>query len=95
MHRRSFVMRHKERLRSAVPTQDLFCGADFIITDGPICELSRALLKLSFNRANMTDVPMMERYLRFVIDRIPKDGSTIDFQPLLFNLVRSRGISIV
>ena len=76
-----------------LPAQDPFCGVGFITTDGPVWEHSRALLKPSFNRANMTDLPTLERYLRLVIDHVPKDGSTIDLQPLFFNLVRSRGIS--
>lgn len=73
-----------------LPAQDPFCGVGFITTDGPIWEHSRALLKPSFNRANMTDLPTLERYMRLVIDRIPKDGSTVDLQPLFFNLVSSR-----
>ena len=70
-----------------LPAQYPFCGVGFITTDGPIWEHSRALLKPSFNRANMTDLTTLEKYLQLVIDRIPRDGSTIDLQPLFFNLV--------
>ena len=70
-----------------LPAQNPFCGVGFITTDGPIWEHSRALLKPSFNRANMTDLATLEKYLQLVIDRIPRDGSTIDLQPLFFNLV--------
>ena len=73
-----------------LPAQDPFCGVGFITTDGSIWEHSRALLKPSFNRANMTNLPTLERYLHLVIDRIPKDGSTVDLQPLFFNLVSFR-----
>ena len=41
----------------------------------------------------MTDLPTLERYLLLIIDRIPKDGSTVDLQPLFFNLVSSRDSS--
>lgn len=73
-----------------LPALDPFCGSGFITTDGPVWEHSRALLKPSFNRANMTDLAALEKYLRMVIDRIPRDGSTVDLQPLLFSLVSYR-----
>ena len=60
--------------------------------DGPRWEHSRALLKPSFNKANMTDLSVFEGYVKMVVDQIPKDGSTVDLQPLFFNLVRSRSI---
>lgn len=66
-----------------------FCGVGFITTDGPIWEHARALLRPSLSKASMTDLPTLESYLRLVIDRIPKDGSTIDLQPLFSNLVSS------
>ena len=45
------------------------------------------LLKPSFSKENMTDLLTLERYLKMVINRIPKDGSTVDLQPLFFSLV--------
>ncbi|MCJ1458141.1 hypothetical protein MMC28_008512 [Mycoblastus sanguinarius] len=44
------------------------------------------LLKPSFSKENMTDLLTLERYLKMVINRIPKDGSTVDLQPLFFSL---------
>ncbi len=73
-----------------LPAQDPFCGVGFITTDGPVWEHSRALLKPSFHRANMTDLSTFEKYLRMVINKIPKDGATIDLQPLLSSLVGSQ-----
>lgn len=70
-----------------LPAQDPFCGHGFITTDGPEWEHSRALLKPSFNRANAIDLPTLESYLKKLIDKIPRDGSTVDLQPLLFSLV--------
>ena len=37
----------------------------------------------------MADMSTSEKYLNLVIDRIPKDGSTVDLQPLYLNLVGS------
>lgn len=70
-----------------LPAQDLFCGKGFITTDGAVWEHSRALLKPSFNRSNMTDLTELEKHLELLVDRIPTDGSVVDLQPLLFNLV--------
>ena len=46
---------------------DPFCGVGFVTTDGPIWEHARALLKPSFNKANISDLPILESYLRSVI----------------------------
>ena len=72
-----------------LPAQYPFCGRGFITTDGPAWEHSRALLRPSFNKAHAIDLPALEQHLRHVLDRIPKDGSTVDLQDLLFSLVSS------
>ena len=48
------------------------------------------LPKPSFNRADMTDLPLLDRILRFVFDRSLKDGSMVDLYPLFMNLVGSQ-----
>jgi len=75
-----------------LPAQDPFCRSDFITTDGPVWEHSRALLKPSFNKSNMTDLSALEKYLRMVIDKILRDGSTVDLQPLFFCLVSDHSV---
>ena len=72
-----------------LPAQDPFCGRGFITTDGAAWEHSRSLLRPSFNKRTAIDLPVLETYLRRVIDRIPRDGSTFDLQPMLFSLVCS------
>ncbi|KAL8737122.1 MAG: hypothetical protein Q9181_001993 [Wetmoreana brouardii] len=54
--------------------------------NGPAWEHSRTLLRPSFNKGTAIDLPTLETYLGKVMDRIPKDGSTFDLQPLLFSL---------
>ena len=71
-----------------LPAQDPFCGRGFITTDGAAWEHSRSLLRPSFNRETALDLPSLEQSLKKVIDRIPRDGSTFDLQPMLFSLVR-------
>ncbi len=75
-----------------LPAQLPFCGRGFITTDGAAWEHSRSLLRPSFIRGNAVDIPTLEIYLRKAIDRVPRDGSTFDLQPLLFSLVRSLNI---
>lgn len=69
-----------------LPAQEPFCGRGFITTDGPQWERSRTLLKPSFNRANI-DLGELERGLQSALNKIPKDGSTVDLQPLFLQLV--------
>ena len=63
--------------------QDPFCGAGFITTDGPVWEHPRSLLYPRFEKANMTDLPTLEKYLTMVHARISKNGSTVDLQTLI------------
>lgn len=64
-----------------------FCGAGFITTDGAVWEHSRALLKPTFHKGNISDLTAFESSVKLMQDRIPKDGSTIDMQPLLSIMV--------
>lgn len=75
-----------------LPAQSPFCGRGYITTDCPRREHTRALLKPSFNKANMTDLSTFGGYVRMALDQIPRDGSTGDLQSLFFNLVRCRCI---
>lgn len=70
-----------------LPAMRPFCGQGFITTDGPVWEHSRALLKPSFQKANLSDLTPFESSVSHFVGRIPKDGSTVDLQPLLSLLV--------
>ena len=70
-----------------LPAHEPFCGRGFLTTDGPAWEHGRSLLKPSFKKSNIADLSIFEKYVTKIIEHIPKDGSTIDLQPLLFNLV--------
>lgn len=66
-----------------------FCGEGLLTTDGPIWERSRAMIRPSFHRSNISDLKTFGRSIDQLIVRIPRDGSTIDLQPLLFLMVRA------
>ena len=71
-----------------LPAQSPFCGRGFITTDGAAWEHSRSLLRPSFSKENAVHLPTLELYLNKVFEQIPRDGSTVDLQPLIYSLVR-------
>jgi cytochrome P450 len=69
------------RVKAMVP---LF-GTGIFTTNGAAWAHSRAILRPSFTRQNMTPLlTMMERHFRQLLERIPADGSTFDIQKLFF-----------
>jgi cytochrome P450 len=64
-----------------------FCGEGFITMDGLEWKHSHALLKPGFHKSNISDFMTLEKHLRMVLVRIPKDGSKIDLQSWIFKLV--------
>ncbi len=71
-----------------LPAMNPFCGKGFITTDGSIWEHSRALLKPSFHKGNISDLTAFESSVNQFLSGIPTDGSTIDLQPRLSLLVK-------
>lgn len=69
-----------------LPALGPYCGRGFLTTDGPAWEHSRALLAPSFLKANISDPTDFAHYLDLMIERIPRDGTTVDLQTLLFSL---------
>lgn len=65
-----------------------FCGRGFISADGPSWERARALLLPTFKASNLQDFSAFETSLESFLNEIPRDGSTVDVQPLLYALVR-------
>ena len=65
-----------------------FCGRGFISTDGPSWERARRLLHPTFKASNLQDFSAFEASLGNFLNEIPKDGSAVDLQPLLYTLVR-------
>lgn len=51
-------------------------------TDGEMWEYSRNLIKPYFNRAEYAALSRLDVHMDRLISKIPKDGSTVDMQPL-------------
>ncbi|KAK6085258.1 putative short-chain dehydrogenase [Seiridium cupressi] len=67
-----------------LPGMEYFCGKGFITTDGDTWSQSRKLLKPSFDYNNIKDITILQEEVDKLIKQLPKDGSVIDFQPLLY-----------
>lgn len=61
-------------------------GRGIFVTDGHAWEQSRALIRPSFVRHQVSDLTSFEHHIQNLIARIPKDGSTFDIQSLFFDL---------
>ena len=72
------------RLRGLEP----FCGKGFITTDGETWAHSRKLINPIFAKTNIADLGPFAICVDRLLEKIPKDGSTVDLQPLLSSLVR-------
>lgn len=63
-----------------------FTGKGIMTTDGAFWEHSRALIRPTFARAQIANLSSLEDHLSRLIDLIPRDGSTVDLQPLFARL---------
>jgi cytochrome P450 len=63
-----------------------FIGKGIMNSDGAFWEHSRALIKPTFARTQISDLSSLEIHVSRLIDLIPKDGSTVDLQPLFARL---------
>ncbi|MCJ1279242.1 hypothetical protein MMC21_007066 [Puttea exsequens] len=59
-------------------------GDVLITSDGPRWRHQRAMLRPAFNKQQFSDYDMFEHDIDTLINRIPKDGSTIDLAPLFY-----------
>jgi cytochrome P450 monooxygenase len=64
-----------------------FLGEGVFTMDGPFWERSRALIRPTFTRSNVANLPAFEVHFQKFLKLIPADGSTLDLQPLLHKLV--------
>ena len=58
-----------------------------VFSDGPIWKPSRALVKPIFARAELSDMDHLAVFADRFMELLPKDGGTVDVQPLLHKLV--------
>ena len=70
-----------------------FCGLGFATTDGALWEHYRNLTKPAFHKAKLADLSFFISATEALFKKIPRDGSTIDIQPLLFTMVSLEWLS--
>lgn len=63
-----------------------FLGEGIFSTDGAAWQHSRNLLRPCFVRSQVDDVELLEQHLQQLLLKVPRDGSTVDLQPLFFSL---------
>ncbi|TVY93248.1 Cytochrome P450 monooxygenase [Lachnellula willkommii] len=63
-----------------------FLGEGVFTMDGAFWEHSRALIRPTFSKTNIANLPAFEINLQKFWDLLPKDGSTVDLKPLLCKL---------
>jgi cytochrome P450 len=68
---------------------EYLCGRGFLTTDGEMWNHSRKLLKPTFSKNNILDLSPLSKELDKLLETIPADGSVIDLQPVLSNMVSS------
>lgn len=63
-----------------------FLGYGIFVNEGAAWKSSREMLRPCFERWQVADVDMLERHTQRLFDLVPKDGTTVDLQPLLHDL---------
>ena len=63
-----------------------FLGEGVFTMDGPVWEHSRAMIRPTFTRSNLANLPAFEVHFRKFLKLLPTDGSTVDLKPLLNSL---------
>ena len=72
----------ERRIKAIAPS----LGHGIFASNGAQWERSRALIRPSFTRSQVADLDTFETHIQHLIGAIPRDGSTIDLQPLFFSL---------
>ncbi|KAE8153799.1 cytochrome P450 [Aspergillus avenaceus] len=70
-------------------------GNGIFSTDGAQWEHSRALLRPSFTRTQISSTEFHERHVQSLIRNIPRDGSTVDLQTLFFSMTLETSIDLL
>lgn len=65
-----------------------FLGRGIFSEDGSFWKYSRDLVKPTFSRSEISDVSSVGEFVDRMLELIPRDGASIDMQPVMHNLVR-------
>jgi cytochrome P450 len=61
-------------------------GKGIFTTDGAHWEHSRSIVRPNFVKSQIVSLDMFEGHVQELIEKIPKDGATVDLQKLFFNM---------
>ena len=61
-------------------------GKGIFMTDAKEWEVSRALIRPNFVKAQISNLGLFEKHVTQLLAHIPRDGSTVDIQELFFKL---------
>lgn len=64
-----------------------FMGTGILSSDGAQWKRSRDLIKPIFSRSEIADIDSLSYHVDRLLDMIPRNGNTVDIQPLLQRLV--------
>ncbi|KAH6684734.1 cytochrome P450, partial [Halenospora varia] len=84
VHALNFEQYGVQQIRRA-PTLP-FLGEGVFTMDGPFWKHSRALLRPTFTKDNVANLPAFEVHFQKFLKLLPADGSTVDLRPLLYRL---------
>jgi cytochrome P450 len=70
-----------------LPVWDPLLGAGVMDTDGPHWKFSRDMVQPLFRREQISDLSSFAQYVDRLIGLVPRDGSTVDLQPLFARLI--------
>jgi hypothetical protein len=71
-----------------LPGMEEFCGKGLLTTDGEIWARARRMFKPTFAKGNISKLEFLARETDGLFGKIPREGKTVDLQPLLFGMVR-------
>ncbi|KAI9685798.1 MAG: hypothetical protein M1820_010737 [Bogoriella megaspora] len=84
-----------EPMRYGFPPTRAFFGRGILAVDGPFWEHSRALIKPVFAKAQIANLASLDNHLSSLMTYIPKNGSTVDLQPLFKRLFVDTGMEFI
>lgn len=67
-----------------LPGMEYFCGRGFLTMDGDVWRHARRALRPSFAKSNLLDLSILSREVDKLVADLPKDGGTVDLQPLFY-----------
>jgi cytochrome P450 len=74
---------------------DLLLHGGIFLNEGEAWHQSRELIRPSFARSQVADLEMLERQVSMLIDKVPRDGSTVDLTTMFAQLTLSVAISFL